>query len=151
MSLSTRTASSSRPITTPAFASWSSRGDCADKIGSASGGPLRNWRAVMPRLCANLKWLFTELPFLDRFDAAAKAGFSAVEYASPYEYAAGDLRSRLKDCGLKQVLINTPAGDPADGGGSGLACVPGQQGTFRDGLKRAFDYASALDCGLVHV
>jgi hydroxypyruvate isomerase len=106
---------------------------------------------MMPRLCANLKWLFTEVPFLERFDAAARAGFTAVEYASPYEFPARDLRSRLNSCGLKQVLFNTPAGDPAEGGGSGLACVPGRQGKFREGLKRALEYASALDCGLVHV
>ena len=105
----------------------------------------------MPRLCANLKWLFTELPFLERFDAAARAGFTAVEYASPYEFTAADLRSRLNACGLKQVLFNTPAGDPAVGGGSGLACVPGQQDKFREGVQRALEYAGALDCALVHV
>ncbi|HLW93575.1 MAG TPA: TIM barrel protein [Roseiarcus sp.] len=105
----------------------------------------------MPKLCANLKWLFTELPFLERFDAAARAGFTAVEYASPYEYAAADLRARLNACALKQALINTPTGDPAEGGANGFACVPGGQGRFRDGLKRALEYAAALDCGLVHV
>jgi hydroxypyruvate isomerase len=105
----------------------------------------------MPRLCANLRWLFTETTFLDRFDAAARAGFTAVEYPSPYEYSVAELRARLSACGLKQILINTPAGDPADGGGAGLASAPGLQATFRDGLKQALDYASALDCGLVHV
>jgi hydroxypyruvate isomerase len=105
----------------------------------------------MPRLCANLKWLFTELPFLERFDAAARAGFAAVEYASPYEHAAKDIRSRLNACNLKQVLFNTPAGDPAEGGGSGLACVPGRQNKFREGFKKALEYAGALDCGLIHV
>ena len=105
----------------------------------------------MPRLCANLKWLFTELPFLERFDAAAKAGFTAVEYASPYEFSAEDLRSRLNACDLKQILFNTPPGDPAVGGGSGLACVPGRQEIFREGFKRALEYAAALDCALVHV
>ena len=97
----------------------------------------------MPRLCANLKWLFTELPFLERFDAAAKAGFTAVEYASPYEFSAKDLRSFLNASDLKQVLFNTPAGDPAFGGGSGLACVPGRQEIFREGFKRALEYAAA--------
>jgi hydroxypyruvate isomerase len=105
----------------------------------------------MPRLCANLRWLFTETTFLDRFDAAARAGFTAVEYPSPYEYSVAELRARLSACGLKQILINTPAGDPADGGGAGLASAPGRQAMFRDGLKQALDYASALDCGLVHV
>lgn len=105
----------------------------------------------MPKLCANLKWLFTELPFLERFDAAAKAGFTAVEYASPYEFAAADIRSRLRACNLKQVLFNSPSGDPAKGEGSGFACLPRRQAQFRDGMKRALEYASALDCGLVHV
>jgi hydroxypyruvate isomerase len=105
----------------------------------------------LPRLCANLKWLFTEKPFLERFDAAARAGFTAVEYASPYEFSAADLRARLNACALNQVLFNTPPGDPADGGGSGLACVPGRQAKFRDGFKRAMEYADALDCRLVHV
>ena len=105
----------------------------------------------MPRLCANLKWLFTELAFLDRFEAAAKAGFVAVEYASPYEFTAAEIRARLADCGLQQILINTPTGDPTQGGGSGFACLPGRQGEFRDGIKKALDYAAVLDCRLVHV
>jgi hydroxypyruvate isomerase len=100
----------------------------------------------MLRFCANLKWLFTELPFLDRFDAAARAGFRAVEYASPYEYPAAEIRSRLRACDLQQVLFNTPAG-----GGSGMACIPLRRDEFRDGFKKALDYASALDCGLVHL
>jgi hydroxypyruvate isomerase len=100
----------------------------------------------MLRLCANLKWLFTELPFLDRFDAAARAGFRAVEYASPYEYPAAEIRSRLRSCDLTQVLFNTPAG-----GGSGMACIPGRREEFREGLRKALDYASELDCGLVHL
>ncbi len=105
----------------------------------------------MPRFAANLKWLFTELPFLDRFDAAARAGFAAVEYASPYEYPSKELRARLRDCGLKQVLINTPVGDRANGGGSGYACAPGRQAAFREGVERALEYAAELDCRLVHV
>jgi hydroxypyruvate isomerase len=105
----------------------------------------------MPRLCANLKWLFTELPFLDRFAAAARSGFDAVEYASPYEYAATDLKARLRDNGLRQVLINSPSGDREQGFGSGFACIPGQRQVFRDSMKRAFDHAAALDCPLVHL
>ncbi len=105
----------------------------------------------MARLCANLKWLFTEMTFLDRFDAAARAGFRAVEYPSPYDYSVRDLRARLCASGLEQILINTPSGDPAQGGGAGLASAPGRQAMFRDGLKQALEYASALNCGLVHV
>lgn len=100
----------------------------------------------MPRLCANLKWLFTELPFLDRFDAAARHGFQAVEYASPYEYPAAQIRARLRACDLRQVLFNTPAG-----GGSGTACIPARREEFRDGVRKALDYAAALDCPLVHL
>jgi len=105
----------------------------------------------MPRLCANLKWLFTEHAFLKRFELAARAGFQAVEYASPYEYSPKELRAQLHDCNLKQVLFNTPAGDPGRGGGSGLACVPGRTDEFKEGVKRALEYAVALDCKLVHL
>src|SRR5271155_2464945 len=99
----------------------------------------------MPRFCANLGFLFPELPFLDRFEAAAKAGFTAVEYASPYEYKAAELRSRLNDNGLTQVLINSPAGNRA-AGERGFACLPGREDTFRDGISQALDYAVALGC-----
>jgi hydroxypyruvate isomerase len=104
----------------------------------------------MLQFCANLKWLFNEVPFLDRFAEAAKAGFTAVEYASPYEYKAADLRSKLTGHGLTQVLINTPTGDPAAGGASGWGCVPSKRSEFRDGVRKALDYAHALDCRLVH-
>ena len=105
----------------------------------------------MPRLCANLKWLFTEHAFLKRFELAARAGFQAVEYASPYEHSPSEILGQLRDHNLSQVLFNTPAGDPARGGGSGLACVPGRVDEFRDGVKLALDYAAALDCKLVHM
>jgi hydroxypyruvate isomerase len=104
----------------------------------------------MPRFCANLGFLFAELPFLDRFAAAAKAGFTGVEFAAPYDYPAAELRARLADNGLAQVLINSPAGNRA-AGERGFACLPGRQKTFRDGLAQALDYAAALDCRLVHV
>jgi hydroxypyruvate isomerase len=104
----------------------------------------------VPRFCANLGFLFGEAPFLDRFDAAAQAGFAGVEYASPYEYPPAELRARLKDAGLTQVLINSPAGNRA-AGGRGMACLPGREASFRDGISQAIDYAVALDCKLVHV
>lgn len=104
----------------------------------------------MLRFGANLGFLFTELPFLDRFAAAAKAGFTGVEYASPYEYDATELRTRLDDNGLAQVLINSPAGNRA-AGERGFACLPGREDVFRDSLLQALDYAVALDCKLVHV
>ncbi|HTO67643.1 MAG TPA: TIM barrel protein [Bradyrhizobium sp.] len=105
----------------------------------------------MLQFCANLKWLFNEVAFLDRFDEAAKAGFTGVEYASPYEFKASELRSRLTGLGLRQVLINTPTDDPKIGGGNGWACVPGKQAEFRDGVRKALEYAHGLDCRLVHV
>src|SRR5215212_3849031 len=90
------------------------------------------------------------LPFLDRFAAAARAGFAGVEFASPYEHPASELRDRLHDNGLTQVLINSPAGNRA-AGERGFACLPGREGTFRDSVQQALDYATALDCKLVHV
>ena len=103
----------------------------------------------MPRLAANLSMMFNEVSFLDRFDAAAKAGFTAVEYLFPYEYPTAVLKSRLTACGLQQVLFNMPPGDWAKGE-RGLACLPGRQGDFRDAVKKSLEYAAALDCELVH-
>jgi len=104
----------------------------------------------MPRIGANIGFLFPELPFLDRFEAAAKAGFTGIEYAAPYDYPAAELRSRLQANGLTQVLINSPGGNRA-AGERGFACLPGREGAFRDSVQQALDYAAALDCGLVHV
>jgi hydroxypyruvate isomerase len=103
------------------------------------------------RFDANLKWLFTEVPFEERFDAAAAAGFTAVEYASPYEYDAAALRKRLDDAGLAQVLINTPMGAPGTPTRSGLACIPGLVGEYRDGVERGLEYAAALGSRFLHV
>jgi len=104
----------------------------------------------MLRFCANIGFLFPEVPFLERFEAAAGAGFAGVEFASPYEYPASELRSLLAANGLTQVLINSPAGNRA-AGERGFACLPDRIGTFRDSLDQALDYAVALDCKLVHV
>jgi hydroxypyruvate isomerase len=104
----------------------------------------------MLRLCANLGFLFTELPFLDRFAAAGRAGFTGVEYASPYEYPVAELKGRLSDNGLTQVLINTWPGNRA-AGERGFACVPGKQTAFRDSIGQALDYATALGCQRIHV
>ncbi len=104
----------------------------------------------MPKLCANLGFLFCEVPFLDRFAAAAKAGFAGVEYASPYEDEARELRARLDDNGLTQALINTTPGDRARGD-RGLACLPGREAEFRASIDQALDYAGALGCKRVHV
>lgn len=103
------------------------------------------------RLAANLKWMFTEVPFVERFAAAAEAGFTAVEFASPYELAPAEVRRLLDDAGLAQILINTPAGAAGSPTAFGAAYVPGARQEFRDGVLRALDYAGALDARVVHV
>lgn len=103
----------------------------------------------MPRLAANLTMMFNEVPFLDRFERAAKAGFTAVEYLFPYEFLAPDIAARLKANGLAQVLFNAPPGNWA-AGERGLAAVPGREAEFREGFLSALDYAAALDCRQVH-
>ena len=103
----------------------------------------------MPRFAANLTMLFTEVPFLDRFEAAAKAGFTAVEYLFPYDFPAGDLVTRLQQHGLTQVLHNLPAGNWG-AGERGIACHPDRVAEFRDGVTRAVEYARALTCPQVN-
>lgn len=103
----------------------------------------------MPRLAANLTMMFNEVPFLDRFAAAAKAGFTGVEFLFPYDFPAAEIRKRLDDNGLTQVLFNMPPGDWALGE-RGMASLPGRQPQFRDGVKLALEYAAALDGKLVH-
>jgi hydroxypyruvate isomerase len=104
----------------------------------------------MPRFAANLSMLYPELDFLQRFEAAARDGFKAVEYLFPYAHERGELAARLKAHGLQQVLFNAPPGN-WDGGERGLACLPGRESEFREGLGKALDYAQALACRRVHV
>lgn len=103
------------------------------------------------RFDANLKWLFTELAFEERFDAAAAAGFTGVEYAAPYPYAVAELKKRLDAAGLKQVLINTPAGAPGTPERSGVACMPDRVREFREGFELALEYAVGLESEFVHI
>ena len=103
----------------------------------------------MPRLAANLSMMFNEVPFLDRFEAAGKAGFKAVEFLFPYEYEAAELKRRLDGNGLELVLFNMPPGDWA-AGERGTASLPGRQAEFRAGVAKALDYARVLDCPLMH-
>lgn len=100
----------------------------------------------MPRFAANLTMLFSEQPFLDRFERAAALGFEAVEFLFPYPYAAPELRSRLDAHGLKLVLHNLPAGD-WEAGERGIACIPGREEEFRTGVEEALRYAQALGVG----
>ncbi|NVK43407.1 MAG: hydroxypyruvate isomerase [Oceanospirillaceae bacterium] len=97
----------------------------------------------MPRFCANLSMLFTEHDFLERFDAAAKAGFEGVEYLFPYDYAPEQIKAKLDANSLTQVLFNLPAGDWA-GGERGIACHPDRIEEFRAGVDKAIAYAKVL-------
>lgn len=97
----------------------------------------------MPRFAANLTMLFTEVPFLERFERAARAGFGSVEFLFPYAHAPGEVAARVKGNRLKVVLHNLPAGD-WDAGERGIACLPDRVDEFRAGVAQAIEYASAL-------
>jgi len=113
----------------------------------------------MPRFAANLSMLYPELPFLERFEAAAKDGFEAVEYLFPYAWPAAELLARLKGNDLQQVLFNAPPGG-TDGpsatavweaGQRGTLCLPDQAAQFQAGVRLAIDYATTLACPRVHL
>ena len=104
----------------------------------------------MPRFAANLTMLYNEHEFLDRFAAAAQDGFKAVEYLFPYAFDAHELKQRLSDNGLQQVLFNASPGD-WDAGERGLACLPGCENKFQSSFLKALEYAEALDCPRIHV
>jgi hydroxypyruvate isomerase len=103
----------------------------------------------MPKFAANLTMLFNEAPFLERFRAATEAGFKAVEFLFPYDFPKEQIAAALKDNGLALVLHNLPAGDWA-AGERGIACHPDRVREFRDGVEKAIDYASALNCPQVN-
>ncbi len=103
----------------------------------------------MPRFAANLSMMFTEAPFMDRFGAAAKAGFKAVEYLFPYDFPAEQIAAQLKEHGLTQVLFNLYPGNWA-GGDRGMASIPGREKEFADSVDKAISYARTLDCKTVH-
>ena len=114
----------------------------------------------MPQFAANLSMMYTDLPFLDRFGAAAKDGFKAVEYLFPYAFAKRELAARLKGNGLRQVLFNAPPGgiDTASiaqawdkAGSRGTACLPGHEAEFQAGVRLALDYAETLNCPRIHL
>src|SRR6202142_192166 len=103
----------------------------------------------MLRFAANLSFQYGEYAFPDRFAAAARDGFTGVEYLFPYEFPAQQLSAWLKSNGLVQVLFNAPPGDWA-AGERGLASLPGREKEFRNNVGKALEYATALDCKLVH-
>lgn len=104
----------------------------------------------MPRFAANLSLMYTEHVFLDRFGAAARDGFKAVEFLFPYEYSAMQLRQLLDEHGLVQALFNAPPGDWA-GGERGLASLPGREDDFRRALDIALEYTQVLGNKRLHV
>ena len=112
----------------------------------------------MPRFAANLSMMYPDLPFLDRFEAAAQDGFKAVEYLFPYAFSMADITARLKANGLQQVLFNAPPGgadvagfnDTWGQGDRGTASVPGREAEFRAGFLHALDWAEALNCPRIH-
>lgn len=104
----------------------------------------------MPKFAANLTMMFNEVPFLDRFEAAAKAGFKYVEYLWPYDYPAAELKEKLDQFGLKQVLFNTAAGDVSKGEW-GVSAIPGREVDSHRDIDTALEYALALGCPNVHI
>src|SRR5512133_1176780 len=103
----------------------------------------------MPRFAANLTLLFTEVPFLERFEAAARAGFRAVEFVSPYEHRPEDVARAAREAGVETVLFNLPPGDWSRGD-RGMACDPARFAEVREGVERASAYADALGCTRLH-
>jgi 2-dehydrotetronate isomerase len=103
----------------------------------------------MPKFAANLTMMFNEVPFPQRFAAAAKAGFAAVEFLFPYDYPAAEVARWLQEAGLKNVLFNMPPGNWA-AGERGVASLPGREEEFRAGVVRAIEYARALGTPSIH-
>lgn len=99
---------------------------------------------------ANLSWLYTELPLLDRFEAAARDGFKGVELLFPHEHPTHEVRARLDALGLQLVLFNAEPGDWAQGE-RGLAGLPGRERDFKHSIEAALTRAQALGCPLIHV
>lgn len=104
----------------------------------------------MPVFAANLTMMFNEWQFLDRFDAAAEAGFTAVEYLFPYEFAPEAIAERLKRNGLTQALFNMPPGD-WNGGERGLAALPDRFEEVKSNVDKALDYAEATGVKRLHL
>ncbi|MGH6821103.1 MAG: 2-oxo-tetronate isomerase [Methylocella sp.] len=103
----------------------------------------------MPKLNANLSMMFNEVNFLQRFDAAAKAGFKGVEFLFPYAFASDQIGEKLSKNKLEMVLFNMPPGN-WDAGDRGMACDPARTGEFQDNVGKALEYAVALECKRVH-
>jgi len=119
----------------------------------------------MPRLAANISMMYTELPFMQRFEAAAKDGFRGVEFMFAYAYSAAAMAAQLQQHGLQQVLLNAPPGGGDNGCGDvagsiatawnsgmrGTACLPGREAEFQSGVRLALQYAQQLGCPRIHL
>ena len=103
----------------------------------------------MPKFASNLSMMFNEVPFLERFGAAAQAGFQAVEFLFPYEHPAEAIADELRKHNLQVVLFNMPPGNWS-GGERGMACIPGREADFRAGVDQALAYATALCIPRLH-
>jgi hydroxypyruvate isomerase len=104
----------------------------------------------MPRFAANLTMMFNEVPFLDRFDAAAKAGFTAVEFLFPYDHPADAIGERLRRNNLTQALFNLPPGN-WDAGEKGFAALPDRFADLQDSVRTALPYAQATEVKRLHL
>jgi hydroxypyruvate isomerase len=102
------------------------------------------------RFAANLSWLYTDLPFLDRFEAAARDGFTGVECLFPHEHPTTEVAARLRACGLQLVLFNAEPGDWA-AGERGLAGLPAREADFQRSVHEALQRADALNCPRIHL
>jgi hydroxypyruvate isomerase len=104
----------------------------------------------MPNFAANISMMFTEWEFLDRFDAAAEAGFTAVEYMFPYEYPAATIAERQRRNGLTPALFNMPPGN-LEAGERGLAALADRFADVKDGVALALEYAEASGAKCLHL
>src|SRR5438132_12765028 len=104
----------------------------------------------MPRFAANLTMMFTEVPFLERFEAAAKAGFTAVEFLFPYDHPAEVVGERLHKNGLTQALFNLPPGN-WEAGEKGFAALPDRFADLQQSLRTALPYAKATGVKRLHL
>lgn len=104
----------------------------------------------MPKFAANLTMMYTEWPFLERFQAAAEDGFSGVEFMAPYAHPAAEIAARLEALGLVLAVFNTPAGN-MKAGERGFASLPGREDDYRKSIELALEYARRLACKSVHV
>jgi len=104
----------------------------------------------MPKFAANLSWLYQEQPFLERFAAAARSGFKAVEFLFPYSFRPAEIAAKLEENGLTAVLFNLPPGD-FDRGERGIAALPGRERDFQVSIRQALEYASVLNVKRLHI